>query len=87
MVARALWRSEARKVGLCLGYAPAQAVGECRGVAKAQPCVPLISTMHGQPFLIPLAINYVENCKMSLGVTLFHRIDVPIRALSLSYSV
>ena len=24
---------------------------------KAQPCVPLISTMHGQPFLIPLTQN------------------------------
>ena len=32
---------------------PARAVGECREVANAQPCVPLISTMHGQPFLIP----------------------------------
>ena len=33
-----------RHLGLCLGYGP----------ALAQPCVPLISTMHGQPFLIPL---------------------------------
>ena len=41
-----------------LGYAlvgdPAQVVGEGRDVAKAQPCVPLISTVYGQPFLIPL---------------------------------
>ena len=26
---------------------------------KAQPCVPLISTMHGQPFLIPLTNNFI----------------------------
>ena len=32
---------------------PAQAVGSCRDVAMAQPYVPLIFTMHGQPFLIP----------------------------------
>ena len=39
--------------GCALVGDPARAVGECRDVAKAQPCVPLISTMHGQPFLIP----------------------------------
>ena len=38
MVTQALWRSEA-----CAG-----------SPTKAQPLVPLISTMHGQPFLIPL---------------------------------
>ena len=26
---------------------------------KAQPCVPLISTMHGQPFLIPLTKSFI----------------------------
>ena len=40
-----------RHLGLCLGYARARAAGS---PTKAQPCVPLISTMHGQPFLIPL---------------------------------
>ena len=39
--------------GCALVGDPARAVGECRDVAKAQPLVPLISTMHGQPFLIP----------------------------------
>ena len=36
MVARALWRSEARRVCALVGD-PARAVGECRDVAKAQP--------------------------------------------------
>ena len=39
--------------GCALVGDPARAVGECRDVAKAQPSVPLISIMHGQPFLIP----------------------------------
>ena len=30
MVARALWRSEARRVVPCIGYAPALAYGSCR---------------------------------------------------------
>ena len=39
--------------GCALVGDPALAYGSCRDVAKAQPCMPLISTMHGQPFLIP----------------------------------
>ena len=46
MVARALGRSEALRV-----VPPTARAGS---PTKAQPCVPLISTMHGQPFLIPL---------------------------------
>ena len=47
MVARALWRSEARRR------------------ASDLPSVPLISTMHGQPFLIPLLQgNFNHNIKL-----------------------
>ena len=38
--------------GCALVKDPARTVGECRDVAKAQPWRPLISTIHGQPFLI-----------------------------------
>ena len=51
MVARALWRSDATSL-----HSPTARAGS---PTKAQPCVPLISTMHGQPFLIPLI--YLSN--------------------------
>ena len=54
MVDRALWRSEALRVVPWLRPCTRLAYGSCRSPTKAQPCVPLISTMHGQPFLIPL---------------------------------
>ena len=46
--------------GRVLVRGPAQAVGECLDIAKAQPLVPLISTMHGQPFLIPFLTLNIE---------------------------
>ena len=49
--------------GCALVGDPERAVGEYRDVAKAQPCVPLISTMHGQPFLISLTIYFMMDLK------------------------
>ena len=60
-----------RHLGLCLGYVPAGSP------TKAQPCVPLISTMHGQPFLIPLtthALGYYID-KISISIQVFVRIS------------
>ena len=37
-------------------YVPALAAARAGSPTKAQSCVPLISTMHGQPFLIPLVM-------------------------------
>ena len=56
MVARALWRSEALRVVPWLR--PSLAYGSCRVSDQAQPCVPLISTMHREPFLIPLTFIF-----------------------------
>ena len=49
MFARALWRSEGCALATSL-HSPTARAGS---PAKAQPCMPLISTMHGQTFLIP----------------------------------
>ena len=53
MVAHALWRSEALRVG-GLAMAMFLPMASAESATKAQPCVPLISAMHEQPFLIPL---------------------------------
>ena len=45
-------------LGLCLGYVSALAYGSSGSPTKAQPCMHLISTMHGEPFLIPLIITF-----------------------------
>ena len=50
MVGPAFWRSEALSVVPWLRPSPTARAGSS---TKAQPCVPLISTLHGQPFLIP----------------------------------
>ena len=54
MVARASWRSEALK-DCALATFLHSPTARARSPTKTQPCVPLISTMHGQPFLIPLS--------------------------------
>ena len=52
MVARALWTSEALRVVPWL-----RRCTRLRLVQGLRPCVPLISTKHGQPFLIPLTMQ------------------------------
>ena len=49
-------------LGFCLGYVTALSYGSCRVFDQGTPCVPLISTMHTQPFLIPskwFGLSYV----------------------------
>ena len=60
IVARALWRSEALRVVPWLR--------PCTPTT-AQPCVPLISTMHGQPFLIPLIKQRRNNAVVTRHVS------------------
>ena len=59
-----------RHLGLCLGYVPALATARAGSPTKAQPCVPLISTMHGQPFLIPLTVIICDNATYCLHLQL-----------------
>ena len=72
MVARAMWRSEALVGGCALAtslHSPAAWAGS---PTKAQPCVPLISTVLLQPFLIPLIIIGYGQVKNAVWYSVCH---------------
>ena len=66
-VALQRFRRDQRHAGLCLDRRPC--TSSCRDVAKAQPWVPLISTMHGQPFLMAFITAWIGADILGINLT------------------
>ena len=65
---------------------PTWAVGKCMDVAKAQACVPLISTMHGQPFLIPVITRNIALFRKGQYKTCIEA-DIPCINLTINWYI